>query len=79
MLLALMVASVKRRQAGKSGLYSIVWREVKFRGSALFSTPPPPKQRVHRSIESLFYTTNMPRNKISDDLDHVKKDPKLVR
>ena len=53
--------------------YPIVWQGSIFRGSALLSAPQPPKQRVQLIQIS---TTTMPRNKTSNNLDHVKKDPK---
>ena len=56
------------------------WRGSIFRGfSPTLRPAAPPKQRVYRSIESSFNTTSMPRNRISNDLDHVKKDPKPVK
>ena len=58
----------------------IHWRGVKFRGSALLRFSASHHRKTTRfrgeSLQSRSKISAMPRNKMSDDLDHVRKDPK---
>ena len=60
--------------------YLIHWRGVKFRGSALLPHHAN-HQKTTRLPDQLIDQkhTTMPRNKVSNDLDHVRKDPKPTK
>ena len=57
----------------------LAWFNIQ--GSQPYSPPRQPHQNSAsiRFIKSSFNTTNMPRNRISNNLDYVKKDPKPQR
>lgn len=60
-------------------MYPIVWQAVKFRGSALLSTRRPQQNNALLATITTNPFVIMPRNKVSNDLDHVRKDPKAAQ
>ena len=66
--------------------YPTDWQGVKFRGSALLphqkkstkTTRLSLLPNIRRKPNSLSNSLHMPRNKVSNDLDHVRKDPVAI-
>ena len=60
--------------------YPIGWRGSIFRGFSPTLRPATTKTTRQVATNPIIYSSiDMPRNKISDDLDHVREDPKSTQ